>query len=350
VIAVSGGLTARIRRKYRLNSLLNPPPVGTTDLNEWEAKAEKNRNDKRHHALDAMVINFLPQWMRDEKKGWFFRFPEPVRKNPRGVFEKEIADVMPRHIAYEKVVLAETNYGASTEGDDFVIVQRVPLRDLAMKPVALGKSKFDLAYLKKQVQAVRDDVVRKRLDQFVESGADEQDWVQFCTKYRLPSRMGTLGPRVGHVTVKVGAATEYKEMSKDGRGTWRKGLGSHKGQIIYWDPAGILAVRPVYAHGSVSKEIRSIESLGGKAKIYGFFQSECAVRTTKSIPANQYKLVVQNEEKKKRRLIASEPLPPCELTLKTIVTKDSIAEMTLANNVRVVASLDVWIEAGLTRL
>jgi CRISPR-associated endonuclease Csn1 len=351
VIAISGGLTARIRRKYRLNSLLNPAPSGTTDLDDWEAKAEKNRKDHRHHALDAMVINFLPQWMRDEKKGWFFRFPEPVRKNPRSIFEKEIADVMPRHIACEKVVLAETNYGASTEGDDFVIVQRVPLRDLAMKPVALGKSKFDLAYLKKQVQAVRDDVVRKGLDQFVESGADERDWVQFCTKYRLPpSRMGTLGPRVGHVTVKVGAATEYKEMSKDGRGTWRKGLGSHKGQIIYWDQAGILAVRPVYAHGSVSKEIRSIESLGGKAKICGFFQSECAVRTTNLIPPSKYKLVVQNDAKQKRRMAASDPLPPCELTLKTIVTKDLIAEMTLANNARVVAPLDVWIKAGLTRL
>jgi hypothetical protein len=60
VIVISGGLTARIRRKYRLNSLLNPPPPGTPELVQWEEKAEKNRADDRHHALDAMVINFLP--------------------------------------------------------------------------------------------------------------------------------------------------------------------------------------------------------------------------------------------------------------------------------------------------
>jgi CRISPR-associated endonuclease Csn1 len=53
VAIVNGGLTARIRRKYKLNSLLNP---GAADEEEAE---KKNRSDDRHHALDAMVISFM---------------------------------------------------------------------------------------------------------------------------------------------------------------------------------------------------------------------------------------------------------------------------------------------------
>ena len=74
VIVVSGGLTGRIRRKYRLNSLLNP------DAKNEEEAENKNRNDDRHHALDAMVISFIPNWARNAKLTGFFRFPEGVHR------------------------------------------------------------------------------------------------------------------------------------------------------------------------------------------------------------------------------------------------------------------------------
>jgi hypothetical protein len=138
-------------------------------------------------------------------------------------------------------------------------------------------------------------------------------------------------------------------MSKDGTGAWRKGVGSHKGQIIFWNERGVLSVHPVFAHGSVWRERRAVESLGGKARFYGFFQSDCAVRTTKPIPAEAYRLVVKNEAKQKRRVPAEKPLPACQLALRTIVTKGCNAELTLADNTRVVASLDVWVQAGLSR-
>ncbi len=350
VLVISGGLTARIRRKYRLNSLLNPPPPGTSDLNEWEANAEKNRDDDRHHALDAMVISFLPAWARDAHKERFFRFPEPIHKNAKAFFEKEINQVMPHTIAYEKAGLAETIYGARADKSGMVIVQRVALRDLAMKPITPGKMKFDLDYLRKQIKAIRDDTIATVVADFAETEPDETGWVDFCARFQLPQHDGSTGARVFNVSVKVGAPTEYREMSKDGTGAWRKGLGSHKGQIIFWDKNGVLGVRPVFAHGSVAKERQFVADIGGKAKFYGFFQSDCAVRTTREIPAEGYKLVVRNEAKQKRRISADKPLPPCELTLRTIITKDFIAELTLADNQRVVASLDVWVGAGLTRI
>ena len=66
VIVVSGGLTGRIRRKFGLNRILNP------DAKNEEEAEKKNRNDDRHHALDAMVISFIPGWARDSKKSWLF--------------------------------------------------------------------------------------------------------------------------------------------------------------------------------------------------------------------------------------------------------------------------------------
>jgi CRISPR-associated endonuclease Csn1 len=340
VIVVSGGLTGRIRRKYKLNSLLNP------DVKSEEEAEIKNRNDDRHHALDAMVISFIPNWARNAKLTGFFRFPDGVH---RELFGQEIAEVIPQNVCFEKPALAETIYGARTDHGEKVIVQRAELVSLAMKPTAPGKSVFDLKYAIKQAQSVHDPVIQGRLLEFLTTKPDETAWRKFCVEFHLKSKDGSDGPRVEYVTVKVGEPTEYKDMSKDGTGAWRKGLGSHKGQIIYWDENGTLSVRPVFAHGSVAQERRAVEKLGGKAKFYGFFQSDCPVRTTKAIPAENYKLVVKNDVKQKRRIPADKPLPPCQLTLRTIITKDFIAELTLANNTRVVASLDVWVEAGLTK-
>lgn len=349
VTIISGGLTARVRRKYRLNSVLNPCPAGEDPL-LWEQKCEKNRDDDRHHALDAMVISFIPGWARNERKEHFFRFPEPIHKNAKGFFEQEINQVMPRAIAFGRATLAETIYGARPTKSGSVIVQRVPLRELAMKPIAPGKTKFDVDYLRKQIKAVRDANIVAALTHFADDNPDLAAWESFCDDFRLRRKDGQPGPRVLRVNVKVGEPDEFKEMSKDGTGAWRKGLGSHKGQIIYWDQNGELSVRPVFAHGSVASEQSFVERLGGKAKFYGFFQSDCAVRTAKEIPAEKYKLVIRNEAKQKRRIPAEKALPPCELTLRTIVTKSLDTELTTANNTRIAAKLDTWVEAGLTRI
>lgn len=105
VIVVSGGLTGRIRRKYFLNSLLgNDRALDEkithkleelaalrstslsreerkekarqlrTELDELNSDSPKVRNDKRHHALDAMVLNFLAAWVNDPNREDEFRF------------------------------------------------------------------------------------------------------------------------------------------------------------------------------------------------------------------------------------------------------------------------------------
>jgi CRISPR-associated endonuclease Csn1 len=356
VTIVSGGLTGRIRRRYKLNSVLNPNA-------ETEEEAEKkNRKDDRHHALDAMVINFLPLWMRDPKKDRFFRFPDPVAQNPHGFFSREIDRVMPKVIAYEKSVLADTTYAGrwrDSEKKARVIVQRTSLVGLAMKPAAQGKANFDLEYLEKQIDAIREPKVKldgrmehgalvKMLKAFCRTSPTKEEWERYCSSCHLPMKDGSTGPRVKSVTVLAGSPTEYSEMSKDGTGSWRKGFGSHKGQIIYLAACGSPAIQPVYVHSSVVAELAKLKEQG--AKLLGFFQSRCLVRTSKPIPPEDYNVVIKNDAGQKRRITAEAALPPSDLTLRNIVTKDISAEMSLADNTRVVAKIDVWVKAGLMRV
>ena len=306
VTVISGGLTARVRRKYRLNSLLAPCPPGE-DPKEWESKAEKNRGDDRHHALDAMVINFLPQWSRDARKEHFFRFPEPIQKNAQAFFRKEIDEVMPCNIAFAKPTLAETIYGGRREGEETLIVQRVSLLALGMKPAAQGKSAFDLKYLRAQAKSVREPRIVEAILRFLGEGHEEEAaWRYFCANLHLPQRDGSPGPRVLKVNVNTGAADEYAEMSKDQTGAFRKGKKGHRGQIVYLLRAAAkkgtvketIEVRPVYVFESrsmVEKKLR--DDHGDAITIYGFFQSGCLIAVErevahekKPLPAGTYLL------------------------------------------------------------
>jgi CRISPR-associated endonuclease Csn1 len=280
VRVVNGGLTARIRRKYRLNSILNP------DAKDEEEAEKKNRSDDRHHALDAMVINFIPQWTRDQQKERFFRFPEGVTKE---TFARAIAEVMPSNVCLEKPVLAETIYGARRNGSGKVIVQRAEVLSLAYKPINPSKSVFDLVYAIKQCKAIRDEHIRGLIFDFLHEEPPEEGWKQFCGTLQIRQRNGSPGSRVTHVTMNVGEATEYADLSKDGTGAWRKAKKGHKGQLIYKDAAQKIRVRPVYAFESSAVVQRELARQG--AEIIGFFQSGCPVHLDADVAHDSTPLV-----------------------------------------------------------
>lgn len=349
VIVVSGGLTARVRRKYRLDKLLY---TNITDP-EVLARKVKNRDDKRHHALDAMVLTFIPQWARDPNKEGFFRFPADFRdadgredhQRIRKLFEDHIAQVMPRNIAFERPALADTSFGCRCDGGKPIIVQRVAVFDLAQNGPQ-GKRTFDLKYLAKQIQCVRDATIRRRLEEFAASGPDETKWKEFCESLDQTRKDGTAGARILKVWVNAAEPDEFKDLSKDGQGAWRKGKGDHQGQIIYTDADGDLAVKPVYAHASIKQELTRIAKTGGKAKVHCFVRSTCLIRLRKELPQGQYKLVIKNEQKQKRRIPATTPLPPGTFMLNTIITASMDVEFSAANSQRLVAPLGALLDAG----
>ena len=261
VTVVSGGLTGRIRRKFKLNHVLNP------DVNTEEEAEKKNRSDNRHHALDAMV--------RDEKKQKFFRFPDPVARNPKDFFLAEIQRVMPKHLFFEKAVLAETTYGSRKDKMERIIVQRAVVEHLALKPVKQSETIFDIPYALKQFKSIRDESIRRRLEQFMERKPSATDWKKFSETLRVVRPDGSLGSRIIRVTMNVGVADEYEDLSKDGSGAWKKAKKGHKGQVVYISEGGKPAVRPVYAFEALKAVLEELKKSG--LQIVGMFQSLCSV-------------------------------------------------------------------------
>jgi CRISPR-associated endonuclease Csn1 len=280
VIVVSGGLTGRIRRKYRLNSILNPCP-DSEDPFLWEETCEKNRDDDRHHALDAMVISFLPNWARNAKLAGFFQFPEGVH---REYFAKQVANIVPQFLCFEKASLAETIY-SKEQAPAGEITQRVKLRSLAYKPISPAKTKFDLEYAAKQVRSVCDKHLQLQLQNVLATTPSAEEWDTHCQNFRIISKDGHEGTRVISVKMRVGKADEYADLSKGKlekwRGAWRKAKKGHKGQFVYIDAGCRPRIRPVYVFESIPGVEKEIRDKGGQ--VYGFFRSGCLARIETAI-------------------------------------------------------------------
>jgi CRISPR-associated endonuclease Csn1 len=295
VIVVSGGLTGRIRRKYKLNSLLNP------DAKDEEEAETKNRNDDRHHALDAMVISFIPNWARNAKSTGFFRFPEGVH---RELFGREIALVKPRNMAIEKPIFEETIYGQRSLAGHKFIVGRESLSGFAIKLVQNQET------LKKRsdidTHRIVDTRIRRDVENFWEANPAPllATWKQWCSNYRV----GVTGPRVESVLVtksKADSVEEYKNIDKVGpsskRGQFKRGA-KHRGYFIYDRPAPTrkepakmqVEVRPVFVFES-RRAVQEDLARDTEWKICGYFESGCQVRTQrewefqgKKYPADEY--------------------------------------------------------------
>ena len=100
VFVFSGAITSRIAKKYELYQILGNGKLIYT----------KNREDDRHHALDAIIISYLRQYTRDQDKAKFFKLPRG--KDNYEYFSKKLAKVYPHHITHTKPALTEEPYRA----------------------------------------------------------------------------------------------------------------------------------------------------------------------------------------------------------------------------------------------
>lgn len=334
ITVVPGELTDCVRRGFNLNGLLN------LHAQCEEAVTKKNPDDRRHHALEAMVMNFLAGWTGDAAQEP--SFPMSVHVNAHEFFAKEIATVMPEQLAYEKAMLAETIYGG--RDGKTKIVQRVPLRDLAFKPIGINKTKFDREYFSKQMASIRDPKIAKALAGLLKTGVDEQQWEEFCASFHLKRRDGSDGPLVRRVLVEAGDSTAYKEMSKS-PGAFRRGKKSHKAQIVYLKSVTgkkggtkeTVQVRPVYAFESydqVEQELR--EKYGDGFRIYGIFRAGCQITVARKVHHR------------------TKPLPPGKYQLNSIRTRTKDVKVTTQSGVThpeiPIYRLGNMIKAGLRRI
>jgi hypothetical protein len=202
VNVISGGLTARVRRNYFLNSLLGNQEeldrkidetlkkldaaraersandnedhrdkvrLIRSELDELKNAAEKDRSDPRHHALDAMILSFLPQWARNRDQEDFFRFDE-IGDNPVfasrdlkniAILKREISDLEKGIYARFKEIKAASDEEKKAALKKQLSEQR---KNLAQRRVALDHSKQPRNFLK-----VR-DWFRRQLNQIEQGG------------------------------------------------------------------------------------------------------------------------------------------------------------------------------------
>lgn len=274
---INGGLTARIRRKYRLNSLL-----AGENFTEEDAE-KKNRDDHRHHALDAMVISFIPGWARNAQKEAFFRFPEGV---DRTAFATVLKHVFPKNLFFAKPTLAETIYGIRGRGKNATIVKRVSVVDMAYKADLGGKKKYEPTRAEGRIAKIRDTLIQERLRAFIATSPTEEQWKAFCANFRQQGKDGCPGSLISHVRISEGSPEFYKDLAKTkpgqpGSSAWRTDVKESKGQFVYLDEKKVPRVRAVRVYESRRDVEAELKEKGDS--IIDFFQSGCLVELSKPV-------------------------------------------------------------------
>lgn len=112
VVCVPGGMTARYRRMVKLDPLLYPQAddAGPAQVDARRKKL-KNRENPKHHILDAAVLTFIPEWALDPNKNRFFRLPEFA--TPTWFQETVILPHQPEHYNAAKPSLLGTKKSVS---------------------------------------------------------------------------------------------------------------------------------------------------------------------------------------------------------------------------------------------
>ncbi len=318
VVVLSGGATNMVAQKYKLFELLHE---GTN--------VEKNRNDKRHHALDAMILSFIPNWVRDSKKRLYFALPPEVRKaNPQRFFGSVLEQVMPHQICFDKPILRETIYGKREVDGEEQATYRVSLDSLAYDENGKWKG---MTAIKKRAEKIYDDDIRKKVKDWISENKqmDEKQWQEYCKDFRLNKN----SPLVKKVRVADRGISNYKDISRGQFGQFRTRKGPDQGQFLYLDSKDKVRVKPVRVFESKHTVKKELESNPDVQKIFDFFHSKCLIEVTEAVitKKNQKEIssgtYMLNTIKSNGRIeMTSSKGKKCEGTLNSFIKEESDRE------------------------
>jgi hypothetical protein len=159
VLLMSGGVTGRVRRRYYLNSLTGPHAGELTSVDrvqreEWEriAEAEKDRGDKRHHALDAMILCHLCQWANEPEREDEFRFDKlGSHSEPSCYAEKDKPWAMGKRNQIAKLSKESEDQNATRQQREAANREIVRLRDELRKRQQKGDWKTVRDFFQRQL-------------------------------------------------------------------------------------------------------------------------------------------------------------------------------------------------------
>lgn len=293
----TGEKVANVRSQLKLNELLYPSYEEYKKAQEAGLK-EKNRKNKRHHALDALVLSVLPEIKTKvkniENKPDYFNI-KFCKKHLKTVIPETIKQLTPkqRETIYalrcriengQKRYYFVSRFGSSIDNFKLLDPEGKKNDNCARKNV--GKI-FDLK--------IKNDFEKK----LNEKGLTQESWEKWLNKYT------NNGKRIKKNAMIYSRDFDEKEIfSKDRKlkevigkygnkgameGQWIREEKDHQGQIVYKDK-NKWKVEPIRVFESMYEKHKDYKREFGDVKIFKSGQNVKLKNTSKNVPAGIYKL------------------------------------------------------------
>lgn len=266
----NGASTAAIRKRYRLNSLLGDD-------------AKKNRENDKHHALDAICISYSRDFKYDKNSGKDI-IEGFSRENVRNALE----NIMPYPYTNKKPLKEnlrpqETIYGLRSYGEKNYITNRIDIEKIEQNA--------------KKIENIIDKAIKEDLKSKLTLKMSSNEWTEMLKNYIHPTKK----TRVKKVMIIVSEGKiekdtngrerigEFCDFGTKGTKHQFKHSKGHKGQILYFDEKNKVKVMPVYSN--ISKEDVKNKLLQMGCTLYNkgqMFYSGCLVANKKPFEASVY--------------------------------------------------------------
>ena len=277
----NGASTHAIRKRYGLNKFLG------NDV-------KKNRENDKHHALDAICISYSRDFKYDKNSN------KDVIDGFNPLAVKAVIDsIMPYPYANKKpfkgnVRPLETIYGLRIYDDKSYITQRVDISTIEQKD--------------KKIKSIIDEVIRKDLLQKLDENLSTIEWQNLLQSYIHPTKKTKVKKVMvvvseGEITKDSNNRTrigEYCDFGNKNTKNQFKHSKGHKGQILYYDQKNKIKVMPIYANQKTEDAKVSLQNMNCKLYNKGeIFYSGCLVEIEKPFEATVYNKIVDENGKEK---------------------------------------------------
>ncbi len=325
VFVNNGYSTSAIRKQYGLNKLLGD------DI-------KKNRQNDKHHALDAICISYSRDFKYDKEKD------EDVIEGFNPEYIKKIIDeITPYPYANKKpfkgnIKPLETIYGLRTYDDKSYITNRVPISKIEPK--------------EKSIKSIVDEAIKNDLLERLKEGMTSKEWALMLENYTHPKKKTQVK--------KVMTIVSEGVVEKDGNGRERIGefvdFGTkgvrhqfkhskgHKGQILYFNEKGNVKVMPVYSNIKIDEVKEKLQKMGCTLYNKGMvFRSGCLINIPNEFQASVYRSF-KDEEGNTEIKPVKETVPAGIFKLRTIKSGGS-AEIENDNGIKIAIGVPNLVKA-----
>ena len=266
----NGSSTSKIRRQYNLNRLLGDDE-------------KKNRQNDKHHALDAICISYSRDFVYDTHSHKY-----KVNNIDVPQIEKIINDIIPYPYTNDKPLKSatapeETIYGKKEKNGKIYITKRVSIDNIKQEAKSINK--------------ISDEEIQSDLLAKLEDKMSAENWENMLKTYIHPTRKTQVKKVLileeGKISYDANGRErigEYCDFGTKGtKGQFKKSK-QHKGQILYFDEKGKVKVMPLYSNKKTQDVKNELINMGCKLYRNGeMFYSGCLVEIPNNFEAQKIK-------------------------------------------------------------